>query len=84
VTDCNKPWLKNKKEWVGTKICFEISEKDNKTQIAFAHLGLVAELECFDACANAWSEYIGQSLWSLLTKGKGRPTPRKTMGMAIK
>ena len=31
VIDCNKPWLKDKKEWKDTKISFEISKKGPKT-----------------------------------------------------
>jgi hypothetical protein len=77
VTDCNKPWLKNKKEWKDTRISFEISEKDNKTQISFTHLGLVPEIECFEVCSNAWSEYIQQSLLSLITTGKGKPSKKE-------
>jgi hypothetical protein len=73
VTDCNKPWLKDKKEWKDTKISFEISEKDSKTQINFTHLGLVPGIECFELCSNAWSQYIQQSLWKLVTTGKGQP-----------
>lgn len=76
VMDCNKPWLKNKKEWVGTKISFEISEKDGKANIRFSHLGLVPAFECFDVCSNAWGQYIQQSLLSLINTGKGRPEPR--------
>ena len=75
VIDCNKPWLKDKKEWKDTKISFEISSKDNKTQIGFTHLGLVPGIECFEVCSNAWSQYIRQSLLSLVNTGKGQPNP---------
>jgi hypothetical protein len=60
-------------EWVGTKISFEICEKDNKTQIFFTHQGLVPEYDCFDVCANGWNHYIRESLLSLIDTGKGQP-----------
>ena len=79
VTDCYKHWLKNNKtEWTGTKISFDISEKDYKTQILFTHFGLIPTLECFYGCANAWSEYLHQSLPGLITKNKGKPTPKES------
>ena len=77
VIDCNKPWLKDKKEWKDTKISFEISEKDNKTQISFTHLGLVPGIECYGVCSNAWSQYIQQSLLSLITTGKGQSNKKE-------
>src|SRR4249920_1905407 len=33
VTDCNLHWIKNKKEWNGTEVVFEFSDKNNSTQI---------------------------------------------------
>jgi hypothetical protein len=73
VMDNYFKFTKDKSEWMGTKISFEIAEKDNKTEIRFTHLGLVPEYECFDICSNAWSQYIGQSLVSLIVTGKGQP-----------
>ena len=77
VTDSALNFVKDKQEWTGTKISFEIFEKDNETEIRFTHLGLVPKYECFEACSNAWSEYIQQSLLNLITEGKGQPTPEK-------
>jgi hypothetical protein len=85
VTDCYKHWLKgNKTEWTGTKISFEITEKDNKTQVRFTHLGLIPKLECFDGCSDAWGQYIKQSLKGLITTGKGRPEPKEKKATAAK
>jgi hypothetical protein len=66
-------FTKDKSEWKGTKIIFEIFTKDNKTQIRFTHQGLVPEYECFDICKSAWTQYIQQSLLNLIMKGKGQP-----------
>ena len=74
VTDSNLNWIKDKHEWTNTKISFEIAEKDDKIQVHFTHTGLVPEVECFDACSDAWSQYIQQSLLSLITTGKGQPS----------
>src|SRR6185295_10235526 len=77
VTDSKLSWIKDKQEWMGTKISFEISVKDKKTQIRFTHFGLVPMIECFDACSNAWSGYIKHSLLNLVNKGKGKPEPKE-------
>jgi uncharacterized protein YndB with AHSA1/START domain len=66
-------FTKDKSEWVGTKIVFEIAGKNGKTQIRFTHQGLVPEYECFDICRNAWTGYIQNSLRDLITTGKGKP-----------
>lgn len=66
-------FTKEKSEWTGTKIIFEISQKDNKTQIHFTHLGLVPEYECYNVCREGWTNYIDNSLRSLITTGIGLP-----------
>jgi hypothetical protein len=66
-------FTKDKTEWTGTKIIFDISEKDGKTQIVFTHKGLVPAYECFEICRDAWTNYIQNSLRNLITTGKGQP-----------
>jgi len=53
ITDSNLNFVESKNEWSRTKIVFEISEVNKKTQVGFTHLGLVNEFECYDACSNA-------------------------------
>ncbi|HEY9002493.1 MAG TPA: SRPBCC domain-containing protein [Mucilaginibacter sp.] len=64
-------------EWIGTKPTFEISEKDNKTEIRFTHEGLVPGHECYNICHDAWSFYIQKSLYDLIMTGKGQPNERE-------
>jgi hypothetical protein len=66
-------FTKDRSEWTGTKMSFEISEKGDKTEIRVTHHGLVPEFECFNICSNAWTQYIQQSLKNLITTGKGQP-----------
>jgi hypothetical protein len=77
VTDCNKHWLKNKKEWKGTRVIWEISTKANSTLVDFTHVGLVPELECYGVCENAWTNYLQNSLKNLINQSKGMPEPKK-------
>jgi hypothetical protein len=73
VLDNYFKFTKDKSEWIGTKIIFDISEQDNKTQIHFIHQGLVPAYECYDICRDAWTQYIQESLFSLISTGKGQP-----------
>jgi len=72
VTESKLNFVKNKSEWTGTKIIFEISEKNNKTELRFTHSGLVREFECYGGCSGAWTDLIQKSLFSLITTGKGK------------
>ena len=80
VTDSRLNFLQDKQEWTNTRITFEISGQHGKTEILFTHKGLVPEVECFDACSNAWNQYVRQSLWKLVTTGEGQPE-RKVVTM---
>ena len=80
VMDNHFNFTKDKSEWKGNKIIFEISEKDNKTQLQFTQLGLAPEYECFNICRDARSNYIKNSLRSLITTGKGQPNPKDKVG----
>ena len=72
ITESNLSFLAQPDEWTGTTVTFEISEINNKTQLRFTHHGLVPGIECYDACTNAWSRLIQESLYSLITTGKGK------------
>ena len=71
VTESELSFTEDIKEWTGTKIIFEISEEQGKTRLNFTHKGLYPEIECFDSCSGAWTQIIQQSLFSLITTGRG-------------
>jgi len=71
VTESQINYAEDKREWTDTKMSFEISELDNKTQLRFTHQGLNPEIECFDSCSNSWTQLIQEGLFSLITTGKG-------------
>jgi hypothetical protein len=70
-------FTEDKTEWKNTRVIFEFSRKDGKTQLRFTHEGLVPEYECFNVCSNAWGSYINGSLRSLIETGKGRPNRKE-------
>lgn len=73
VQDNHFNFTKDTSEWKGNKLVFDITQKDNKTSLRFTQVGLVPEYECYDICKNAWSNYINNSLRSLIATGKGQP-----------
>ena len=66
-------FTKDSSEWKDTKIMFEISRSNNRTDLRFTHLGLVPAYECYEICFDAWTNYITDSLQKLITEGKGAP-----------
>lgn len=72
-------FTKDRTEWVGTKIAFEIAEKDGKTQLHFTHWGLTPAYECYNICFDAWTFYINGSLHDLITTGKGQPNSKEEL-----
>jgi hypothetical protein len=77
VLDSYLNFIKDKSEWNGSKITFEIAKKGHKTEVRFTHVGLVPDHECYGACSNAWGGYINGSLRSLITTGKGQPNKKE-------
>jgi len=77
VLDNHFKFTEDKSEWKDNKIVFEITEKGNQTQLQFTQLGLVPDYECYDVCRDAWSNYIKNSLRSLVATGKGQPNPKE-------
>jgi uncharacterized protein YndB with AHSA1/START domain len=77
VLESNLSFLKQKDEWNDTEVIFEISKKDDKTQLRFTHVGLTPDVECYDACFDGWGYYIKKSLKSLIKTGEGKPNPEE-------
>jgi Activator of Hsp90 ATPase homolog 1-like protein len=73
VSDAQLNFVKDKTEWNGTDVVFQISEKGDKTELRFTHAGLVPAFECYGDCSGAWGFYINDSLRSLITTGQGQP-----------
>ncbi|HVW15962.1 MAG TPA: SRPBCC domain-containing protein [Mucilaginibacter sp.] len=75
TTESRLNFVGNQNEWTGTKIVFDIAEKDGKTQVRFTHQGLVPQFQCFNDCSNAWSGYINNSLRELIVTGVPQARP---------
>ncbi len=79
VTDAliDIPELKNKTEWMGTKIVWEISTLNDKTILQLTHFGLTPEVECFSICQKGWNDFT-KSLEAFIETGIGQPFTLKT------
>ena len=75
VTDAHLDFTDDPREWVGSKIVFDIAREGDKTVVHFSHVGLTPEVECYEKCSSAWAFYINTSLMRLITVDEGAPNP---------
>lgn len=67
--------VKDKNEWEGTKIIFDIARKGPQTEVRFTHAGLLPTFECYGSCSNAWGLLVNGNLQRRITTGKAQPSP---------
>jgi uncharacterized protein YndB with AHSA1/START domain len=60
------------KEWIGTKLIFEIEEKDKNSVLKFTHGNWREETDFFASCNYHWGYYM-RSLKLFCETGKGNP-----------
>jgi hypothetical protein len=80
VLDSRINFVKDRTEWNGTDIVFEITAKNDKTELRFTHIGLVPAFECYGDCSGAWGFYVNDSLRGLIATGKGQPNQKEKEG----
>jgi uncharacterized protein YndB with AHSA1/START domain len=61
-------------EWVGTKLAFELTRKDDETVVLFSHADWRSPSDFMAHCSARWAYFL-LSLKSLLETGKGTPFP---------
>jgi activator of Hsp90 ATPase-like protein len=67
--------FRKENEWTGTDIVFDISQEEGKTEVRFAHIGLVPAFQCYGDCSGAWGVLINENLRKLITTGQAQPDP---------
>ena len=71
VTDSKLNWIqKDKYEWTGTKMIFEITAKGDKTMLNFTHEGLFPKKECYDHSVQFWDMVIKEWIFNYITDVK--------------
>jgi hypothetical protein len=73
VKDAELTFVKDKAEWIGTDIVFEITRNNGETELRFTHVGLVPAFECYGGCSGAWGALVDGNLRNLITTGKNQP-----------
>jgi hypothetical protein len=65
------------KEWIGTKISWELKQEDSFSIVMFKHQGWKEPVEFMHHCSTKWAIFL-MSLKSLVETGKGAPSPHDT------
>ncbi len=73
VVESDISYLRDNTEWAGTRIIFDITPANGKTEVHFTHHGLVPEIECYNECSNAWGLLVNGNLRQLILTGKDQP-----------
>ncbi len=60
------------KEWIGTKLTFELENREGEVLLKFSHLNWAEESDFFGFCNHHWGRYL-DSLKSLCETGTGQP-----------
>ena len=80
VTENSFQFVDDENEWVGNHLIFNIEPLEHGTKLTFTQEGLTAFNECFNVCRDGWNNYVGNSLYKLITTGKGEPNPKEGDG----
>lgn len=77
VWKCEKAYismasLKNKAEWEGTKIYWNIDTTEDGSRLSFLHEGLNERMECYEICEAGWEQFLA-SFESYVNTGNGNP-----------
>lgn len=73
VSDAELTFNRDRTEWIGTDLVFEITRKAGRTELCFTHVGLVPAFECYGGCTGAWGALIEGNLRNLITTGRNQP-----------
>jgi uncharacterized protein YndB with AHSA1/START domain len=65
------------KEWIGTKVAFDLKQDDGYTVVLFKRQGWKEPVEFMHHCSTKWAVFL-LSLKSLVETGKGAPDPNDT------
>ena len=77
-------FTKNKNEWKGNDIVFDITKKGGQTQLTFTQQGLTPAYECYTICRDGWTGYINNSLYNLIVKQKVSQRQRRKIAGSLK
>jgi len=62
------------KEWLGTKVSFDLKQEGDWTGVLFKHQGWKEPVEFMHHCSTKWATFL-MSLKALVETGKGAPYP---------